>query len=354
METFRAQSHSLALGAPRRLLLHQGDAFIAHQRLAHAAGANDWTKPRVNVYFRILHRQQDHLLDRYIRSSRPFTGFTGLATELPMEDSDDVGDAVGDDVGIGDGAGAGSTTTCSQIIRPYSAVGVTSALPQDSWLRQALMLTEKQRDMFRRDGYFIVRGIVPPHVVADARKCIEGLHHEGKFMRTGPDVRSGMLGESAQLHKTVQRRREIVDAFYQSGIVDVCESLVGRGRVLIIPNIAKVIYCPPETVTDAGDRDHGNAGRAAEGTDAWDVRPSVENFDVPEEDCALHAYVPLTDFAGVNTSDTSGELQGEHGQLLLWPGKPRHQNPHPRHRLSSRSKFTDPVRIHPNHNYRQR
>lgn len=307
METFRGKSTSLQLGEPQRLLLGRGDAFIAHQRLAHGPSVNECSTPRVNVYFRILHKSQDALVDRYIRSPRPFTGFHGLATELPR--SDVHGSPAGGN--SNENGTVNGSTVMPPTYKAYSAVGVTAGLSPDHKVVKALTLTAGMRQAFRRDGYVIIRDVVPEAVVREAHDFIEQLYQDGMYTRVKPILDNGYMGVSVQMFKTLQRRREIMDAFYRSGAVDVCEGLLGRGRVLISPNRATVLYCPSETNRGMGGGDGGDGGRDEE-KESWGVTPPVASFDMPEEDCALHVYMPLTDF---------GATQIQHQeQLLLWPG----------------------------------
>lgn len=70
-------------GEPQRALLHRGDAFIAHQRLAHAPGVNLWDKPRKNVYFRVIHSLIDDILEQQMSSPTPWVGFSGLEGFVP-------------------------------------------------------------------------------------------------------------------------------------------------------------------------------------------------------------------------------------------------------------------------------
>lgn len=70
-------------GEPQRALLHRGDAFIAHQRLAHAPGINLTDVPRKNVYFRIVHSLIDDILVQQMTSPTPWVGFAGLKEFVP-------------------------------------------------------------------------------------------------------------------------------------------------------------------------------------------------------------------------------------------------------------------------------
>lgn len=65
-------------GAPKRLLLRPGDVFLAHQRLAHAAGINLTGMMRKNVHFRVSHADFNEFLEDYVSDITPFTGFNGL------------------------------------------------------------------------------------------------------------------------------------------------------------------------------------------------------------------------------------------------------------------------------------
>lgn len=71
------------VGEPQRALLHRGDAFIAHQRLAHAPGVNLWDQPRKNVYFRVIHSRIDDILEQQMSSPTPWVGFSGLKDFVP-------------------------------------------------------------------------------------------------------------------------------------------------------------------------------------------------------------------------------------------------------------------------------
>ncbi|CAN8065204.1 unnamed protein product [Agarophyton chilense] len=74
--TFKARKADV--GAPRRVLVKRGDAFIAHQRVAHAPGINAWHMTRKNIYFRVRHKRHDELLNEFNLSPTPWVGYEGI------------------------------------------------------------------------------------------------------------------------------------------------------------------------------------------------------------------------------------------------------------------------------------
>lgn len=76
MKVLRAKK--IDVGLPTRVLLKPGDAFIVHQRLANTQGINLTSRAAKFVTFKIAHTDYDELLDGFLDSKLPFTGFEPL------------------------------------------------------------------------------------------------------------------------------------------------------------------------------------------------------------------------------------------------------------------------------------
>ncbi|KAI0566673.1 hypothetical protein FGB62_7g01 [Gracilaria domingensis] len=85
ISTFK--SRKADVGMAERVLVKSGDAFIAHQRLAHAPGVNAWSEIRKNIYFRVRHKNHDDLLDEFSLAAAPWVGFEGIADAVESEAS---------------------------------------------------------------------------------------------------------------------------------------------------------------------------------------------------------------------------------------------------------------------------
>lgn len=66
------------IGQPKRVLLRPGDACIAHQRLGHSGGVNLHADPRIQLYFRVSHKNHDDCLEQILEGSSVFLEFEGI------------------------------------------------------------------------------------------------------------------------------------------------------------------------------------------------------------------------------------------------------------------------------------
>lgn len=182
--------------------------MIAHQRLSHAAGVNLCDMARKNVYFRVVHRHLDTLLDDFVKSSTPWVGFDGLRGLLP-------------DSAVDWDRGAAKKTGKQKLAA--SATGEHC---------RTLKLTKAQKKSFVRDGYIVLPAAVSTDLVAQALECVDKAFENKKYHTNGKK-RIGSEHPAPAFLKPVKRSPHVKDLFFKRGLVGVSEQLIGEGHVTI-------------------------------------------------------------------------------------------------------------------------
>lgn len=289
MENFRASK--LDCGLPKRVLLHPGDAFIAHQRLAHAAGINLCDIVRKNVYFRVLHARLDDFMYQLMRSSTPWTGFTGLQ-DLLLEDSTSF------DVGTRE-------DNHKKIRHILGARSVASTLPEEK--RRKLCLTRAQKETFMRDGYLVLRDIVSPDLIQVAIDFVTEAHAKGSFQESNRK----QIGSSApqiSFVNAVRRAPQVTDLYLKSGLVDLSEELLGKGNIMVQRNNGTVSF----SCTSDVSVNEGMSETAPHPRDEWKIDLGRDKYEVFGADYLLLVGVALS---------KGQDVDENRGQFTVWPGR---------------------------------
>lgn len=289
MEKFR--SSKLHCGPSQRVLLHPGDAFIAHQRLAHAAGINLCDVIRKNVYFRVHHARLEDLVYQLMRSSTPWTGFTGLQDLLP-EDSTLFDDGTRED-------------KQRKICRVLCARSVASILPEEK--RRRLSLTRAQKEIFMRDGYLVLRDIVSPDLIQVAKNFVKEAHTKGSFVESD-EKQVGSSVPRMSFSNTVERAPQITDLYLKSGLVDLSEELLGKGNVMIQRNRGLVSF----SCTSDVFMHEGMPMTAPYARRKWKIDPGMDKYEAFGADYLLLVGVVLSEGQDVDEN---------RGQFTVWPGR---------------------------------
>lgn len=285
MQTFR--SHRPDCGFPKRVLLRPGDAFIAHQRLAHAAGINLSNTPRKNVYFRIMHNRQEDMLEQYLDSPTPWKGFSGLSNILSIHET------------------SVNVSLPKKICRPFSARPMRTFLPASE--AEKVNVSDDQVRDFLKDGYIIVKDFIPKDMTERAISYVERIYKERKYHNVDYWVR-GSHQPGVRFSTYSQRAAELTDLFYRSGLVDVCEKFLGRGNILIRENMTSILY---RRTSEMFHRDGVHSTEVCP-RDGWDVQPDGNGFRNPENDYSLFIHVVLSE---------GQDGEANRGHLNVWKGK---------------------------------
>lgn len=267
-------------GAPQRLLLRPGDAFIAHQRLAHASGFNLWPHARKNVYFRIEHADYGRFIAEYINTPHPWIGFHGMERELA-------------ELGLTSRYGEDdrSMEKMEAIVTAKATGGTTGARMQ---------LTHAEKIELREKGFVVKKGVMKDWSEKVARK-ITGMMER----KEGEQVGCLVYGEDVKrtvFRKLFGKGEEVLGMFGKGGIVDLIEGVIGKGKVFLYRNWGQVI------MTEEGEK--GKAGNELKGEVDRGVDRSVDDRFGGEFMVKV----------GVVVSDGGAE-KGRRGQMVVWPGE---------------------------------
>lgn len=177
MQRFR--NSKVDVGIPRRALLRPGDAFIAHQRLAHSAGFNLSDIIRKNVYFRVMRHGHAEHISRFIQSETPWVGFNGLNGFVPDGQTHQTGNSlVGTRTDFDDEVEAlvtgeedhsdrdGAASRLENLQNMLSARSIGHSFKPA--IRSQLLVSTSQKESFLRDGYLILRKIVRKNLLSKA------------------------------------------------------------------------------------------------------------------------------------------------------------------------------------------
>lgn len=282
MEAFRGTKTNV--GEPKRVLVHPGDAFIAHQRLAHAAGVNISEIIRKNVYFRIVHAARDTFFHQYIHSDTPWIGFYGLSDILP----ESVTHAQADDEG------------CSR----YSDEQVHKSGSGSDHCD--FKLSRAQICMFKEEGYLVLSDVLSLNLIDKAEHHIRTAYAEGQYHAS--ESENNRQCESAGFWPSVRRNKAISDIFFSSGLVNICESFLGKDNV----RLQKSCGFPLRLVKNASYTSLGIGMRDNLPSSHWGLDYGAGQYQAKGSDYNLLLATPLS---------TGLDIDENRGQLVLWPGE---------------------------------
>lgn len=288
MRIFR--SKKLDAGSQKRVLLRPGDVVIAHQRLPNAMAMNLTNAVAKHVYFRVVHAQMDDFMDTFIKSPTPWTGFKGLQSLLPE--------------GATSWTGSGEKKKTNAMKRLLNASSVAKSV-------RSVILTEEQLACFVRDGYVIVPGAVPADLVDQALEYLDEAMESKRYEGKGKDI-MGSEKQAPEFRKNIKRASQVKDLFYQSGLLQACEQLIGEGSVMVLDGMSDVSYISQSEVY------------VKEGMDMKEPFPKnkghVLNHKSINQSRGAGSHNVLV---GVAISEGQ-EVDENRGQLIVWPGKLRY------------------------------
>lgn len=142
-----------------------------------------------------------------------------------------------------------------------------------------------------------MRDFVSIVMVRDALSYVRRAYADGEFHElVGPKL---SCRGAIRRHTTAQRSKDIMDVFFTSRVVDVCEAFLGKGNVLIRENKAEIDYNRP-VHGHSGSRGRGERGQQWRD---WCIRPYVTAFAHAESDCVMQVYFTLSGQEG-NSEDS--------------------------------------------------
>lgn len=257
--------------------------MIAHQRLSHCAGINLVDDVRCNIYFRIVHRDWDDLLDDFVKSPTPWVGFAGLQDFLPKGATD--WDREG-------GAKKGKHKLAA------SSTGEGCG---------TLKLTPAQKRSFVKDGYVVLPGAVSAEMVGQALAVVDSAFKNKKYASNGKK-RFGSNYPFPLFLKPIKRNQKVRDLFFKSGLVDASEQLIGEGHVTLRENMPDVSFnAQSELAVEEG------MGLAEPfPSRKWQMQSGQGFYKGSGGDCNFMVGVALSDGQDVDEN---------RGQFTVWPGK---------------------------------
>lgn len=280
VRTFKEQK--LDVGDPERALLRPGDVFIAHQRLAHAAGINLCDVIRINVYFRAIDKRLDSLLHDFVRSPTPWVGFDGLRDLLP----------------------AGATEFDRHAAKKKGRMEIAaSSSPEESGSYE---MTDEMKKAFVMDGYVVLPEVVSAKLVNAALSVTDKAYDDGVYHTNGKK-RLGSKDPIPAFLRKIKRKAVVKDLFFKSGLVDACEQLLGNDRVTLREDMADISYvlANEEFVQQGMDK------TATYPKKQWKLSLPMQDYKGVGADFNL--------LVGVAISEGLDEDENR-GQLTVWPG----------------------------------
>lgn len=257
--------------------------MIAHQRLSHCAGINLVDTVRCNIYFRIVHRNWDDLLDDYVKSPTPWVGFEGLRELLP--------------VGAVDWDKSAATKKGKHKLAA-SSVGASCG---------TLKLTQAQKRSFVKNGYVVLPGAVPEKLVSDALAFLDTSFEKKKYSSNG-NKRFGSNYPNPIFLKPIRRHQKVRDLFFKSGLVDASEQLIGKGCVTLRENMPHIHFNGESEVA----AEEGMQLAEPHPSRKWRIETGQGFYKGSAADCNFIVGVALSEGQDVDEN---------RGQLTVWPGK---------------------------------
>lgn len=276
------QDQKLDVGEPRRTLLRPGDAFLAHQRLAHAAGINLSDIIRKNVYFRAIDVRLDWLLHDFVRSPTPWVGFDGLKDLLPE----------------------GATVFDKDAKKKAGKAAIAASSAPEKYGRYKM--TDKQKRAFIRDGYVILPHAVSNDLIEAVLAVLDKAFEDGLYHMNGK-ARIGSKDPVPAFLKQTRKNRKLKDLFFRSGLVDASEQLIGVDHVTLRENLADISFMLPneEFISEGMDM------KAPYPKKQWKLDPLMPDSKGLGADYNF--------FVGIALSEGQ-DVDENRGQLVVWPG----------------------------------
>lgn len=276
------QEQRVDVGEPRRTLMRPGDAFIAHQRLAHAAGINLSNIVRKNIYFRAIDVRLDWLLHDFVRSPTPWVGFDGLKDLLPE----------------------GATVFDKDAKKKAGKAAIAASSAPEKY--GSYKMKDKQKRAFIKDGYVVLPNVVSDSLIEAALAIVDKAFEEGLYHMNGK-AKIGSKDPMPAFLKKARKNKTLKDLFFRSGLVDASEQLIGKDHVTLRENLVDISFLPPneEFVSEGMDM------KAPYPKKQWKLDPLMYDHKGLGADYNF--------FVGIALSDGQ-DVDENHGQLVVWPG----------------------------------
>lgn len=306
MLKFRATKPSV--GPAVRVLLHPGDAVIAHQRLAHCPGFNLCDTVRKNVYFRVTHTRFAEIVQAYVSCPTPWIGFDGL-TSILGEDSTQPTPLLSSCV---------TSDEANACLGSVSGGEVPPGVSVDVWRTRCLLAARPlggdaprigitEAHAFVRDGFVVLRGVISPELLAAANDRVTAALHDGRVSRDAKRFYAGSTEGTLRLKRPDLLARPLMALMLNSGLVDIAEGFVGTRNVVVGDGIADAILVPPSddflATRCPTNKPHNSQ--------SWSIDVGKVRFKDRGLDHLIRVGVALSEGLDVDEN---------RGQLVVWPG----------------------------------
>lgn len=164
-------------------------------------------------------------------------------------------------------------------------------------------LTTKQKEAFVRNGYVVLKGVVPLEKAEQALQFVDEAFANEKY-----SVRKNTDDKLPSFYAKIQESTVLTDLVLKTGIIDALEDLYGTGNVAILGNAGQVAFRP------RSDRMIAKGFQKSQpiGNTAWHIDDGPGGKYVKSSSC-------FTTLVGVPLS-SGQEVDDNRGQLNVWPG----------------------------------
>lgn len=182
----------------------------------------------------------------------------------------------------------------------------TDVLTKPRTMSTGVVLSEEQKISFIKNGYVVLPGAVPAHIVNRAVSFTDEAYADGKFELRG-SARLGSAVPAPVFHYPIKTSPLVTDLVYQSGLHKAANQLLGDGNAIIRDELGQIAYSEPnELYVQQGMSKH-----EPHPSDRWHI------------DSGDGKYASLgTGFAfliGVALSPGQN-IDENRGQYTVWPG----------------------------------
>lgn len=168
-------------------------------------------------------------------------------------------------------------------------------------------LSKTQKQSFISNGYVIIPGAIPRHLVNAATRQVDEAFASGKHQPRGVN-RPGSAHPIPVFDGSVKQCPDILNLVFKSGLIQLVEELLGKGNAIVRGNLGQI------AVTEA------NEIFVAQGRDPKQPHPS-HRWHIDSGTGTLAAYgSEFSCLIGVALS-AGQHLDESRGQFTVWPGK---------------------------------
>lgn len=169
-----------------------------------------------------------------------------------------------------------------------------------------VVLSDEQRRSFIKDGYVVLPGAVPAHIVKRALSFTDQAYADRKFDLMGP-VRRGSAYCAPVFHHPIKTSPLVTDLVYQSGLHKTAEQLLGNGNAIIRDELGQIAYLEPNELY----LQQGMSKHEPYAADEWHIDSGAAKYATLGTDFAVLIGVALS---------PGQHIDENRGQYTVWPG----------------------------------